>query len=365
MPYRPPRIIEPQSEAAKGPGFGFSGDFIGENRFNAKREKAPMPRMRRARRGTVKSLNVLFAYILSMGAHVVAPVGLLALNFILFLVLDFFGIELDLFQKPTPPKPKDIEFVLAPSHLKEETPINPKTHYRADKNMRAAGQNDPNQPVNIEEKPKTVAAAVQPAQAPPERIVIKPKKTVTPPKQQPKKPAPQQDEAPVSNLALSKPPTPEAPQQPSQQNNAIANAGQAAQGSQPSVEMGALSNPQAGGNITGAPSVDALKEPDFGPYMKDLQTRIKMSWRPPRGNESKRVVVVFQIDKNGVLKDVKVSKSSGEPSADQAAIAAIQRVFPYRPLPSEYAEEDIDIEFTFDYNVFGDKQRLSRHSGNG
>jgi len=99
---------------------------------------------------------------------------------------------------------------------------------------------------------------------------------------------------------------------------------------------------------------DTTKEPDFGPYMSDLQKRIKMNWSPPKGNESKRVVLLFSIDRDGHLLNVKVHQSSGISACDQAAIRAVQLTL-FKPLPPEFKGNSVDIQFTFDYNVFGTK----------
>lgn len=107
------------------------------------------------------------------------------------------------------------------------------------------------------------------------------------------------------------------------------------------------------GNPNGRPGIDAVREPDFGPYMRELQRRIKMNWDPPKGNESKRVVLLFKIAKDGRLLSCSVFKSSGLPGADKAAINAVQATAPFRPLPAEFKGQSIDIQFTFDYNVFG------------
>ena len=107
------------------------------------------------------------------------------------------------------------------------------------------------------------------------------------------------------------------------------------------------------GNPNGRPGIDAIREPDFGPYMRELQRRIKMNWDPPKGDESKRVVLLFKIAKDGRLLSCSVYKSSGLPSADKAALNAVQVSAPFRPLPPEYKNQSIDIQFTFDYNVFG------------
>ena len=87
--------------------------------------------------------------------------------------------------------------------------------------------------------------------------------------------------------------------------------------------------------------------------MRDLQRRIKMNWDPPKGDESKRVVLLFKIAKDGRLLSCSVYKSSGLPSADKAALHAVQLTAPFKPLPAAYSGNSIDIQFTFDYNVFG------------
>ena len=113
---------------------------------------------------------------------------------------------------------------------------------------------------------------------------------------------------------------------------------------------GNVGNPGPG-NPNGAPGIDAIKEPDFGPYMRELQRRIKMNWDPPKGNESKRVVLLFKISKDGRLLSVGIHKSSGLPAADNAAINAVKLTAPFRPLPPEFRGNSVDIQFTFDYNV--------------
>ncbi len=113
---------------------------------------------------------------------------------------------------------------------------------------------------------------------------------------------------------------------------------------------GTEGNPDKGAK-PGRPSLSAQKDVDFGPYMADLQRRIKRAWFPPKGNESKRVVVVFKVHTNGTMSALRLVTSSGMAIADQAALKAIQNAAPFRPLP-DGAPPDVDIQFTFDYNVF-------------
>ncbi len=105
------------------------------------------------------------------------------------------------------------------------------------------------------------------------------------------------------------------------------------------------------GSKPGRNSMGAEKDIDFGPYMADLQRRIKRAWFPPKGNESKRVVVVFKVHSNGTMSNLRLVTSSGAAIADQAALKAVENAAPFRPLP-DGAPSDVDIQFTFDYNVF-------------
>ena len=89
---------------------------------------------------------------------------------------------------------------------------------------------------------------------------------------------------------------------------------------------------------------------DFGSYMDNLERLIKKNWTPPKNAQSKRVVVLFKIAKDGRLIDLKISKSSGDKETDDAALKAVRNTA-FRPLPYGYNKDSVDIEFTFDYNV--------------
>lgn len=106
--------------------------------------------------------------------------------------------------------------------------------------------------------------------------------------------------------------------------------------------------------IMGVPlsTLDATGGADFGPYMADLQRRIKRCWFPPKGNESKRVVVQFRVDKKGDMSELRIEHGSGLAIAAQAALSAVIHAAPFRPLPDIVSESQV-IQFTFDYNLFG------------
>ncbi len=321
--------------------------------------------------------------------------------------LALLGINLFTFNKPKPQLKKDIEFVLVD---KEAMPRNPKTKNRADINSRSGGINDPKRALSMPSPAPKKASKPSSAAANANKIIKKQQqqiqKQTTQQKSQPKtqqqasnisKPSPAKPAPPTARPSanpvsaptpVAKPSTPFTVQAPTGATtgktlatgpvggtNASSGTGSgstASSGSsgqyapKPSLSpssggssslgrssggsgTGNAGNPGGGG---GAPGIDALREPDFGPYMRELQRRIKMNWDPPKGNESKRVVLLFKIAKDGRLLSCKVNKSSGLPSADQAALKAVELTAPFRPLPADFKGQSIDIQFTFDYNVF-------------
>lgn len=99
------------------------------------------------------------------------------------------------------------------------------------------------------------------------------------------------------------------------------------------------------------PSQSPARAIDFGPYMADLQRRIKRAWVPPKAPSSKRVVMQFTIHTHGELSGLRLVRGSGSGDSDQAAMRAVQNAAPFRPLP-DGAPPAVEVEFTFDYNVF-------------
>jgi TonB family protein len=85
--------------------------------------------------------------------------------------------------------------------------------------------------------------------------------------------------------------------------------------------------------------------------MADLQKHIKRCWYPPHGRDTKRVKVIFTVSTNGELTKLQLLQSSGLLIVDKAALKAVEDAAPFRHLPP-HAPGSVDIEFTFDYNVF-------------
>ena len=95
----------------------------------------------------------------------------------------------------------------------------------------------------------------------------------------------------------------------------------------------------------------------FAPNMKELQRRIKSNWHPPVNYDSKRVSVFMKIDKAGNLVACSIYQSSGYKDVDKSALDAVYKTAPFRPLPNEYKGKTVDIIFTFDFNIYNNKQQ--------
>lgn len=334
------------------------------------------------------------------------------LIWLIIFCLALMGITFSIFDRPKP-KMNDIEFVLV-DNAKEQKPLH-KTNLRSDRNTRSGGKRDMKKKVSMP-SPSPAKKSVSQKATPgpkvhkpsPQKKVVKqttPKnifKSLMQPKAQPKSAPKAAQEArphPPSDRPSIKPPSMPRPTiRPSSpfavpipkagtargtySTGPIGGRGSSATGGGSSGSSGSgryapvpslaptgggggssssrmsrggsgYGNPGNPGGGGGTPGIDSIREPDFGPYMRELQRRIKMNWDPPKGNESKRVVLLFKIAKDGRLLSVRVFKSSGLPSSDKAALNAVELTAPFRPLPADYRNSSIDIQFTFDYNVFG------------
>ncbi len=345
---------------------------------------------------------------LAIGLHVAT----LVLIGLVMLLAQLFGWNLPLFDLAKL-QTQPLEFVLV--EAPEAPPRDPNTRNRAQQNSRSGGQVVPNQP-----KVQTVTKAGSPrpaAKASPSRPQQRQAPVARPTQPQPQaQPQPKQSPQPASQRKSSPAPTqtpkqtadPAAPKikrsvgspivmpSPSGQANlpsgpvlsrgggsspnpssSSANSGSQGAPSPSQLPGGPSSRPSLGSpggqagqggtgsfNQFGSPGggggragVDALAEPNFGPYIAELQRRIKNNWRPPSDSQTKRIVAVFSVGRAGNLVGITIKTSSGTPLADQAAIQAIQVSAPFKPLPPNYRGNTIDVLFTFDYNVLSGSMR--------
>jgi TonB family protein len=96
---------------------------------------------------------------------------------------------------------------------------------------------------------------------------------------------------------------------------------------------------------------------DFSIYLAGLMTTVKRKWYAVMpdaalGGTKGKVILLFNIDKNGDLSDGPLMESkSGTSSLDEAALAAIRVSAPFKSLPSDFKGPYIRLRFIFYYNM--------------
>jgi protein TonB len=88
-------------------------------------------------------------------------------------------------------------------------------------------------------------------------------------------------------------------------------------------------------------------------YVENIQRRVfqntilgEVDPRTPKGT---RTYIVFTIRRDGSPTDVKLDKSSGSPTLDQACVRAARRVDTFGPLPSPSTEGNLSVSYYCDY----------------
>lgn len=319
--------------------------------------------------GPVKEFPFRYSVGLSFLLHVIGPVLLWSLMIVLLL--------LPLFQAQRE-EPRAMEFVLVP-RSDEQAPENAK--FLGEHNQLAGGKQE-NKPIPFEMESSTSAKS-QPSQASAAQPSPSPSSQPSPmarPKPQPSPPKPKvRPPQPVANkpaISTPKPPEPkreslvkpakstrvEGPIATSESSPmSQAGSGPANPSSQASQALASAGLPGLVPNMNrgaaeGGPAHKegvSVKSVEFGPYMAELKRRLSRNWRPPRGEETRRVVLKFEIARDGTLKSLEVDESSGEAVADQAAMNAVEVSAPFRPLPPAFSGSSVPILFTFDYTVYG------------
>ena len=114
-----------------------------------------------------------------------------------------------------------------------------------------------------------------------------------------------------------------------------------------------MSNGSSGGMGVQAPGGGG----DFGTryswYVEAVQRRISGNWLQstvdPSIRFAPRVVVQFQIFRDGSARNVQIMQSSDNTSVDRSALRAVQDSMPFQPLPGDYAGSYVSVEFWFEF----------------
>ena len=88
-------------------------------------------------------------------------------------------------------------------------------------------------------------------------------------------------------------------------------------------------------------------------YVESVRRRVSSNWLlstvDPYVKWAPRLVISFEILRDGTVVNIQVMRSSGEASVDRSAIRAIQESSRLERLPSDYADDKVLVEFWFDF----------------
>ena len=118
------------------------------------------------------------------------------------------------------------------------------------------------------------------------------------------------------------------------------------------VQNQTFNNPQGGANDPGSEIQFDTKGVEFGPWLRRFVAQVRRNWFVPEAAMTfhGRVVLQFNIHKNGHITDVVVLQPSDIQSFTVAAYNAIKGSDPTEPLPPEYPDEKALFTVTFYYN---------------
>jgi TonB family protein len=228
--------------------------------------------------------------------------------------------------KPARPEPRPPERVVEPPppRAPEVAAVRPKTLEPSELALpkRVEKENPSLPPPN----PRTIERSL-----PPPPPVPPPVAAAVPPPVVPRLPEPPKIAAPPATPA-----TPPAPP-------AVAAA-------RPGVEPIRLGRPNAATTSTGSIAVDASDFP-FTYYLRLIQSKIGERWTPPRAAATggERVIVLFEIQRDGQVREPSVERSSGNALYDQSAVRAVTEASPFPPLPPEFKASSLRVHFGFEF----------------
>ena len=184
-----------------------------------------------------------------------------------------------------------------------------------------------------------------------ERVEAQPAERARGPEQEPTPPQPETQiaraEPPPSPLGLPRPrPT---PTQPPRESGSL---GEALRNLQKYIQNESFNNPQGGQDRPGATIQFDTRGVEFGPWLRRFVAQVRRNWFVPQAAMilSGRVVLQFNIHRDGHITDVAVVQASNIDAFNHAAYGAIVSSNPTEPLPPEYPLEQAFFTVTFYYN---------------
>jgi len=95
---------------------------------------------------------------------------------------------------------------------------------------------------------------------------------------------------------------------------------------------------------------------DFGAWLRLIYFRVKDNWYAVipeliRSGTQAKVVVVFDVKKDGRIENVQIARTSGLPPYDRAAISSLKLSEPFPNFPVSFSGDRITLQFSYFYNI--------------
>ncbi len=126
------------------------------------------------------------------------------------------------------------------------------------------------------------------------------------------------------------------------------------------------------GSSAGIVAINGVTGEDFGEgfswYVTAVKQRISSNWLQSKIDANlqwaQRVIVSFDILRNGTVTNIQITQSSNNYSVDASAMRAVRQASPMMPLPAAYGGSRVGVEFYFDYQKQTAQQQPQGTSSN-
>ncbi|MBN2366630.1 MAG: hypothetical protein EH225_12045 [Calditrichaeota bacterium] len=93
---------------------------------------------------------------------------------------------------------------------------------------------------------------------------------------------------------------------------------------------------------------------EWAPYWLKFKHKLNRVWYAPPayyelGLISGHTILRFKVYRNGEMRDLQVLRQVGHQSLEQSSVSAIQAVFPFLPLPSNFPDEYLEVTLKMIY----------------
>jgi protein TonB len=211
-------------------------------------------------------------------------------------------------------------------------------------------------PLRVSETPPA------PEKTPPRDLPQREVRATTPPPEMPARTRPRETAAALPDRPLPLPQRAAAVPRPGDKELPAAALPRSATEPTPRRETAAVTSPtpapspppvplgQAAGSTQGVGAVTlSVSDFPYAWYIQAIHRKIQERW-VGRAIEGRQPEVIFEIGSDGQLRQLKIGKSSGNPSYDQVALRAVGDANPFPPLPTGFGKPTLVVGLQFNYD---------------